>query len=216
MALVPYEESGVHGLKKFHNSEATYHFANHSVRIRQNWKELGVAAVVWDAAVVLCMYLETGAVDLNGRSVIELGAGTGLVGIVAAMLGARVTITDREVALDFLTMNVRENLSSELQDKVSVTPLTWGKSLENFSTFDVIVGADIIYLEETFPELLKTILHLSSEDSLVLLSCRLRYQRDQNFLDMLKQDFVVTEVHYDSNTDVHIFKAHKKTPRNEL
>lgn len=38
-------------------------------------------------AVVLCTYLETGDVDLRGRSVIELGAGTGLLGIVAALLG---------------------------------------------------------------------------------------------------------------------------------
>lgn len=38
-------------------------------------------------AVVLCMYLELGKVDIKGKKVIELGAGTGLVGIVAALLG---------------------------------------------------------------------------------------------------------------------------------
>lgn len=38
-------------------------------------------------AVVLCMYLELGKVDIKGKEVIELGAGTGLVGIVAALLG---------------------------------------------------------------------------------------------------------------------------------
>lgn len=41
---------------------------------------------VWQA-VVLCMYLELGKVDIKGKEVIELGAGTGLVGIVAALLG---------------------------------------------------------------------------------------------------------------------------------
>lgn len=38
-------------------------------------------------AVVLCMYLELGHIELWGKVAIELGAGTGLVGIVAALLG---------------------------------------------------------------------------------------------------------------------------------
>ncbi|XP_053554608.1 protein N-lysine methyltransferase METTL21A [Bombina bombina] len=216
MALVPYEESGIHSLRKFHNANATYNFVNHTIRIRQEWKQLGVAAVVWDAAVVLCMYLESGAVDLQDRSVIELGAGTGLVGIVAALLGSQVTITDREMTMEFLKSNVRDNVPSDFLDKVSVKSLTWGQSLENFSTYDLIVGADVIYLEETFHDLLKTLLHLSSDNTVVLLSCRLRYQRDQNFMDMMKEHFTVKEVHYDKNTDVHIFKAHKKAFKNDL
>lgn len=35
----------------------------------------------------MCMYLELGKVDVKGKEVIELGAGTGLVGIVAALMG---------------------------------------------------------------------------------------------------------------------------------
>lgn len=35
----------------------------------------------------MCMYLELGKVNLLGTEAIELGAGTGLVGIVAALLG---------------------------------------------------------------------------------------------------------------------------------
>lgn len=36
---------------------------------------------------MLSTYLEMGAVELGGCSAVELGAGTGLVGIVAALLG---------------------------------------------------------------------------------------------------------------------------------
>ncbi|XP_045708773.1 protein N-lysine methyltransferase METTL21A isoform X3 [Phyllostomus hastatus] len=88
MALVPYEETSGVGLQKFHKPLATFSFANHTIKIRQDWRQLGVAAVVWDAAVVLSTYLETGAVELRGRSAVELGAGTGLVGIVAALLAS--------------------------------------------------------------------------------------------------------------------------------
>ncbi|XP_021119222.1 protein N-lysine methyltransferase METTL21A isoform X8 [Heterocephalus glaber] len=87
MALVPYEEAAGVGLQKFHKPFATFSFANHTIRVRQDWRQLGVAAVVWDAAVVLSTYLEMGAVELRGCSAVELGAGTGLVSIVAALLG---------------------------------------------------------------------------------------------------------------------------------
>lgn len=47
----------------------------------------GVGCVVWDAALVLAKFLETGACPLARRRVLELGAGTGAVGIMAATLG---------------------------------------------------------------------------------------------------------------------------------
>uniref|UniRef100_A0A8C0TZK1 Uncharacterized protein n=1 Tax=Canis lupus familiaris TaxID=9615 RepID=A0A8C0TZK1_CANLF len=51
MALVPYEDTGV-GLRKFHKPLATFSFANHTIQIRQDWRQLGVAAVVWDAVLM--------------------------------------------------------------------------------------------------------------------------------------------------------------------
>ncbi|NXL95105.1 MT21A methyltransferase, partial [Alectura lathami] len=214
---------------------------------RQDWQRLGVAAVVWDAAVVLSAYLEMGGIDLRDRSVIELGAGTGLLGIVATLLGlldlkhcipnalfmtsttclryilpyhlgARVTITDREAALEFLESNVRANLPSELHSRAVVKELTWGKDLANFppGAFDVVLGADIIYLEETFTELLQTLEHLCSEQTVILLSCRIRYERDNNFLKMLRGHFSVYEVHYDSSKDVHIYKAQRHSHKDDF
>lgn len=38
-------------------------------------------------AIVLCEYLEAGNVDLDKKKVIELGAGSGIVGIVSTLLG---------------------------------------------------------------------------------------------------------------------------------
>ena len=45
---------------------------------------------------VLAKYLAgKGPDNLNGKTIVELGSGTGLVGLVAALLGARVYITDQ-------------------------------------------------------------------------------------------------------------------------
>ncbi|KAG8521032.1 Protein N-lysine methyltransferase METTL21A [Galemys pyrenaicus] len=218
MALVPYDENAGLGLQKFHKPLATFSFANHTIQIRQDWRQLGVAAVVWDAAVVLSTYLEMGAVELRGCSAVELGAGTGLVGIVAALLGAHVTITDRKVALEFLKSNVEANLPPHIQPKAVVKELTWGQNLGSYSSgeFDLILGADIIYLEETFSDLLQTLDHLCSNNSIILLACRIRYERDNDFLVMLERRFTVRKVHYDPEKDVHVYKAQKRNQREDL
>ncbi|NXU47752.1 MT21A methyltransferase, partial [Turnix velox] len=241
MALVPYEEGGGWGARQLHSAWVTYRFAGSTIRLRQDWRRLGVAAVVWDAAVVLCAYLEIGGIDLRDQSVIELGAGTGLLGIVATLLGegffvspfkafttvvklvllhlcAHVTITDRAAALEFLQSNVEANLPSELRSRAVVKELTWGKDLGNFppGMFDFILGADIVYLEETFAELLETLEHLCSHQTVILLSCRIRYERDHKFLKMLRGHFSVYEVHYDSSKDVHIYKAQRASHKDDF
>lgn len=199
-------------------------------------------------AVVLCMYLELGKVDLRGKEVIELGAGTGLVGIVAALLGecqstqgphrplslplppahcdlpppsppgARTTITDRKPALDFLSANVKANVPSDSQGSALVSELSWGEALERYPAagFDLVLGADIVYLEDTFEPLLRTLEHLCSDSTLVLLACRLRYERDTNFLELLRRRFSVEEVHYDPERDIHVYKSRKLPPDRDL
>ncbi|TSO25208.1 Protein-lysine methyltransferase METTL21D [Bagarius yarrelli] len=76
-----------------------------------------VGCVVWDAAIVLSKYLETkqfcnsasGSSTWSSKHVVELGAGTGVVGIMAASLGANVTVTDLEDLQPLLELNIREN-----------------------------------------------------------------------------------------------------------
>ncbi|XP_029695973.1 protein N-lysine methyltransferase METTL21A isoform X3 [Takifugu rubripes] len=242
MALVPYVENSLPVLSKLHSSSAEFRFVDRDLRLAQDWKRLGVAAVVWDAAVVLCMYLELGQVDLKEKEVIELGAGTGLVGIVAALMGefnnlaqkisfkfelyievcsfpgARATITDREPALDFLSANVKANLPADSPGSAVVSELSWGEGLDRYPAggFDLVLGADIIYLKDTFGPLLRTLEHLCSESTLILLACKIRYQRDSDFLSLLGQRFGIQEVHYDKERDIHVYKAWKLSPVKDL
>ena len=46
LAVVPYDDDNVSNL---HRSSRTFNFGEHSIKIIQNWKNVGVAAVVWDA-----------------------------------------------------------------------------------------------------------------------------------------------------------------------
>ncbi|KAF5925857.1 hypothetical protein HPG69_002308 [Diceros bicornis minor] len=75
----------------------------------QQYGSGGVGCVVWDAAIVLCKYLETpgfsgeGAHALSRRSVLELGSGTGAVGLMAATLGGE-EIEDVPCPPDYILM----------------------------------------------------------------------------------------------------------------
>ena len=54
----------------------------------------GVA--LWPSSIALAHEVASRAEEMRGARVLELGAGTGLPGIVAASLGARVVQTDRD------------------------------------------------------------------------------------------------------------------------
>jgi len=114
-------------------------------------------------------------------------------------------LTDRPLALPVLQQNVDHNAVQNVQ----VRELTWGqKNLDQFSPpYDVIIGADIVYIEETFDDLLDSIDQLSDDRTLVVLSCRIRYERDLKFLDMLRTRFTVQLLHH--NNDVKLFAATK-------
>ncbi|XP_037995559.1 protein-lysine methyltransferase METTL21D isoform X1 [Motacilla alba alba] len=108
----------------------------------------GVGCVVWDAALVLAKFLETGACPLARRHVLELGAGTGAVGIMAATLGANVTVTDLEELQELLMVNI-ENNKHLVTGSVRAKVLKWGEDVTEFQPPpDYILMADCIYYEE--------------------------------------------------------------------
>ena len=69
-----------------------YELENEIGSLFLNQKEIGdVNCVVWDAALVLAKYLEKRCSSdenfLKGKRIVELGAGLGCVGLVAAFYG---------------------------------------------------------------------------------------------------------------------------------
>lgn len=69
--------------------------------------------------------------------------------------------------------------------------------------YDILLAADVVYIEDTFPLLIQCMDTLSSEHTRILLSCKYRYERDSKFLDMLNERFVSELVWTSGDLSIH-------------
>jgi predicted nicotinamide N-methyase len=107
----------------------------------------GVA--LWPSSIALAHDLISRADELRGKRVLELGAGTGLPGIVAASLGAHVVQTDRdELALSACKRNGARNRVGTVEHRLA----DW-TNWEDAGKYDLIIGSDILYGVELHPHL---------------------------------------------------------------
>lgn len=112
-------------------------------------RALPYGVVLWPASIALAHEVASRPDDLRGRTVLELGAGTGLPGIVAASLGARVVQTDRqEVALAVCRRNGERNHVAGIEYRQA----DW-TAWDDTTRYDVILGADVLYADGMHPQL---------------------------------------------------------------
>eukprot|EP00953_Heterococcus_sp_UTEX-ZZ885_P004929 3139-Heterococcus_DN1.PRE.2 len=118
--------------------------------------ELGTGAAVWPCAIVLSKYLEkiyAAGSQMKGITVIELGCGTGCVGLVAAALGASVVLTDQRQLLPLMQRNVDCN---NLQQQCSVREFDWDApaafdAIQHSSTGPCLVIASDCVVPQLYP-----------------------------------------------------------------
>ena len=104
---------------------------------------------LWPSAIALAHEIAGRADAFRGREVLELGAGTGLPGIVAASLGARAVQTDNDVlVLHLCQRNGTRNGVGEIAYRLA----DWTR-WEDPGRYDWIIGSDILYGEERHPDL---------------------------------------------------------------
>ncbi|CBI24279.3 unnamed protein product, partial [Vitis vinifera] len=115
--------------------------------------------LVWPGAMLLNDYLSKNAEILRGCSVIELGSGVGVTGILCSRFCHEVVLTDHnEEVLKILNKNIELHTSSENRNCTGLVAkkLEWGSSTqikqildEHSGGFDLVLGADIYILINT-------------------------------------------------------------------
>lgn len=135
---------------------------------------LGTGLNTWDGSVILAKYFECNQHLIKDKRILELGAGTGIAGISTLLLGARfVHLTDLGYALANLLSNIELNTKNfaTKQKNYKVSELDWDNEETypkddglQFNYYDVIIGADIVWLEHLIPALVTTLKTLMTPD----------------------------------------------------
>ncbi|OIV93422.1 hypothetical protein TanjilG_31079 [Lupinus angustifolius] len=203
-----------------------------TVVIRQLRSE-GLSFQLWPAATALVTLLDLHRIDpsksplsttlsaaragANNRPlrILELGSGTGIVGIVAAAtLGCHVTITDLPHVVQNLQFNADANKEGvgSTGGAVKVASLRWGHAddVDKIGReFDIILASDVVYHDHLYDPLLETLrmMMLVSGDGkerkkMVFVMAHLRrWKKESSFFKKAKKLFEVDVLHRDSPCD---------------
>ncbi|KAF9915027.1 Methyltransferase-like protein 21D [Lobosporangium transversale] len=208
-----------------------YEFRNHTIKpldIDEDPSGLlrgGVGSTIWDAAIVLAKYLEksnllsiasssTSATETPRSStpinVLELGAGTGIVGLAVARLlsakgvEARVLLTDKENVVPLLSRNIQRNPSIGID--IQAQTLDWEEDESSSSSsnaqkihalidtnWDMVILSDCIWVPGLYKPLISTINALitpsASKTQLVIAFEKRNFAEEMEFFAMLGKTF---------------------------
>ncbi|KAI7746576.1 hypothetical protein M8C21_005730 [Ambrosia artemisiifolia] len=157
--------------------------------------------------------------------ILELGSGTGVVGIAAsAILGADVTVTDLPHVLPNIEFNadVNKNVVGTRGGGVHVAALSWGKVEEMEGVgreYDMVIGSDVVYHDHLYEPLIQTLKYLLLGDGdgerVFLMAHLRRWKKESGFFKKAKKWFKVDVVHEDgpsgkSRTGVVVYRFARK------
>ncbi len=174
-----------------------------SITIHESVDPAHTGTKIWDSGIVLSNYLQSNLSSLmfkRPRRIIELGSGTGIVGLtLASVLDMdihKITLTDVERMVPVLQSNARAN---DLFSKVTIKPLDWNHSdvIDDVSdVYDFIIAADVVYAYEACLPLANTISKLvkvaTLSDLVTKVSIMIAHEdRDPlvklHFIDLMKE-----------------------------
>ncbi|MES2459668.1 MAG: methyltransferase domain-containing protein [Armatimonadota bacterium] len=145
-----------------------------SVRTEEDLATFPFGLMLWAAAIGLAERLTEEPSLVAGKRVLELGAGVGLPGLVAATLGAaEVTQTDyQEDALELARRNARANRIHN----IAVRQGDWRRFFTDGLPYDLVIASDVLYERTLHAPLAALLPRLIAPHGAILLSDPLRPQ----------------------------------------
>lgn len=135
----------------------------------------------------------------HDKNVLELGSGTGVIGIVLLlnMCASRVTFTDKNVLLPLIESNIETNCklhgATDLEQRYKVQELLWGETPIT-EKYDYVIICDCIYESKEMWLPLAICLQMISDvnpDVQIILAYELRSNKDAAFFPYITQFFRV-------------------------
>ncbi|EXJ77470.1 hypothetical protein A1O3_09696 [Capronia epimyces CBS 606.96] len=164
----------------------------------------GCGGQLWPAGMVLARYMLTyhKVRSLLGKSIIEIGAGGGLVGLAVALgcqVDTKIWITDQLPMLALMEKNIALN---NLEGRVGAEIYDWGtpppSTILHSGTEhpDILLAADCVYFEPAFPLLLQTLEDLIGPSTTCYFCFKKRRKADMRFIRDMMKKFVVEQIAY--------------------
>lgn len=168
-------------------------------------KGLGTGAIVWDTAIVLARYLAKERHNFNPKTVVELGSGNGLLGMVCALLfeDATITMTDQKPLLPLIQQNLeynRENIPNLAQ--VKVEEYNWGEEI-SMKDVNLIICSDCVYDLAPWDLLVDSLKLLCRDDECrILVSMEHRYKNaEEGFFKYAGQHFSIHTIPHEEHDE---------------
>ncbi|PRW21012.1 hypothetical protein C2E21_8522 [Chlorella sorokiniana] len=152
-----------------------------------------VGLVVWQAGFVLADLLlrRPPFGSWHGATVLDLGCGTGLVGVLLALAGAEVTLSDQPHVVPLADANAQANLTPGLH-RWRVLPYVWG---QGDAAAALLPPALVPPPEAAYEALAATLRALAAPHTLVLLAYKRRGLQEDRLQELLEsRGFAVQEV----------------------
>jgi predicted nicotinamide N-methyase len=141
---------------------------------------------LWESALVLADLMAT-TPPVPGQTLLELGAGLGAPGLVAAQNGYQVTLSDFEpLILDFQRVSAAASGLAGVRFEL----IDWQQP-PALPRFDTIIGAEILFREEFFAPLLLVFSKLLSAEGTIYLAHDVRRKSLPAFLQQAEKEYEI-------------------------